>query len=177
MTPIQFISALFSLFYIITPHATTIYKSVDKDGNVTFSQQPSQHSIKMQLPETKTSPVANSVSQDIKEYQDEQTKNLLSREKLAKELTKIDMRLADLAKAKKRADAIVKECMTKPRIRLLDYSKCPKGTIDKSQCVIVNNIPTTPENCKRPSYHEMMKLIDDLSNKRHTLIKEMKQIQ
>lgn len=156
--------------------STTIYKSVDKDGNVSFSQDPSQNSIKMELPNSTPTPATSTVNQEMQQYTDEQNKNMLVKERLSKDLTKINLQLGDLAKAKERADAIVKECMTKPRIRLLDYSKCPEGSVDKSKCVIVNNIPTTPENCRRPSYHEMMKIINKLEYEKEKKLKEIKNL-
>lgn len=163
----------------LNTHAETIYKTVDENGNVSFSGEPSYNSVKVKIhvspPSTDTT-----VANDVERYKQQNKADNRRVKNIKDQLTLINAKLIKLAQDKKNADAEMKKCMQRPRIMFEDFSNCKPGTVKPSKtvvsnadCVIVTNMPTTKENCTHAFYPRLLKLIKKLEDERSRLNKEI----
>lgn len=165
-----------SLFFISFSNATSVYKTIGKDGSVTFSQEPSEDSQKVIIPPTENIETSSPVHQDIKDFKKTLKNNAKESKKLKERLGVVNQTLSKLKADKVKYDEAFTTCMSKPRIMFADYSKCPKDQVDKSQCVVMTQMPTTPENCTRQSYGPLNKSIKDLEQEKEEILKTIEKL-
>jgi hypothetical protein len=154
----------------------TIYKTVDKDGNITFSDAPSLNSVKINITPSDSKKLNPATQEDLKYYAKETKENTKKKKKIVEVLDEINKKLQSLDEDKIKADNALTKCLARPRVMYEDFSQCPKDAVDKSRCVILTNLPTTKENCTHPSYPRLINLIEQLKTERKKLQKTLSEL-
>ncbi len=159
---------IFSLL-LISSHALagTVYRNVDRNGNVTYSDTPSgSHSQSIEI-DTSLSPQEQAEQARIKEQQKRErkkwTRETKMKTKLLSHLRKINQNLERLKSKKQQAIEDRQKCMARIQVIVHDPKACKQPGMDEQACLAEQKVtrkPATKENCTPPYYSRLLQTIE-----------------
>lgn len=170
------------LVYSLVVNAA-IYRNVDKNGVVTYSDTPSGN-------DSTEVEVDSELSSSQKEYADklrqqeeamleQNAKNAKQREKIEKTLAKINASLDKLEKKKASALSQERKCMSRNRVVIMNPSACKKPGVDYDACILkqrTTQYPTTKKTCTPSYYSKLIELIDKRQKLKQQLMEQLEKL-
>lgn len=176
----KFILSMFLIISICSPsiHAE-IYKVIDENGNVSFSDMPQENSesVQINIPEPEVVPQQKKSSASTQKAEAIHQKNVAI---LKKDLSKIDKAIASAKITLEKMNQEKTRCLGVRRVGIKNIEPCNKLQGNKKTACIasqpINYKISTPENCTPKKLKETQQFLDKAYKERQKIQLDLQKV-